>query len=62
MRRGSTTRLFCAELKHHDGRWTLIELHARPGEDPGLDETIWDPPVLDVIEAAARHAPAHCAG
>jgi hypothetical protein len=44
---------FCAELKHHRGRWTLIELHARLGEDPGLEQAMWDAPVLDVIDEAA---------
>jgi hypothetical protein len=53
---------FCAELKHHDGRWTLIELHARLGEDPRLDETMSDTPVLEVIETAALRAPAPGAG
>jgi hypothetical protein len=48
---------FCAEMKHHDGRWFLIDLHARLGEDPGLDEVMWDRPVLDVIEEAALSAP-----
>jgi hypothetical protein len=47
---------FCAEMKHHQGRWLLIELHARLGEDPGLEDAMWDRPVLDVIEEAALSA------
>ena len=51
---------FCAELKHYDGRWTLIELHARLGEDPGLEQAMWDLPVLDVIEEAANTGRFRC--
>jgi hypothetical protein len=53
---------FCAERQRHDGGWTLIELQARPGEDPGLEQAMWDAPVLDLIEEAALHAPSPRAG
>ena len=44
---------FCAELKHAFRRWIVIELHARLGEDAGLEEAMWDRSALEVIEAAA---------
>jgi hypothetical protein len=33
---------FCAERQRHGGGWILIELHARLGEDPGLEQAMWD--------------------
>ena len=43
---------FCAELRHAAGRWVLIELHARLGEDEGLAEQMWDSCPLRAIEVA----------
>jgi hypothetical protein len=47
---------FCAELRHSAGRWVLIEVHARLGEDEGLVEQMWDSCPLRAIEAAAAAA------
>jgi hypothetical protein len=45
---------FCAELRCGAGRWVLIELHARLGEDEGLAEKMWDSCPLSAIEASVR--------
>jgi hypothetical protein len=43
---------FCAELRYSAGRWVLIELHGRLGEDEGLAAQMWDSCPLRTIEAA----------
>jgi hypothetical protein len=47
---------FCAELRYAAGRWVLIELHARLGEDEGLAEEMWDSCPLRAIAAALGSA------
>jgi hypothetical protein len=43
---------FCAELRHSEGRWIVIELHGRLGEDEGLAAQMWNSCPLRAIEAA----------
>jgi hypothetical protein len=43
---------FCAELRDTAAGWKLIEIHARLGEDPGLDAIMWDTSPLERIEQA----------
>jgi len=45
---------FCAELRHRRGRWVVIELHARLGEDAGLPRKMWPTSPLAAIEKAAE--------
>lgn len=44
---------FCVEMRLSGGRWIIIELNARLGEDPGLSALIWDMDPLSVIEQTA---------
>lgn len=43
---------YCVELRYREGRWFVVEIHARLGEDEGLAEKMCDRDALEVIAEA----------